>query len=196
MTMSDRCSSECSTGDRRQPIARQISLSEQERKVSNVKGRDRVATLWMASLAATLLILAPACSEEKSKDDVREVAGTVESIDPDKKIVKVRTYLEKRERYQPFPVLVTDDTEILINGALARLEDVRVGEQAEGTIRIVRDDNSMRFIALKVRIRRSEVIEAPGADADGKADDSATKDKAAEDKTGGQTTDADSGGSE
>ena len=87
--------------------------------------------------------------------------GTVEEIDLTGRRVKVRAYLEKHETYETFDVQVTEDTEILINGALAKMDDVRVGERAEGRIRVTRRDGKTALTALAVSIERGEVLSAP-----------------------------------
>ncbi len=125
-------------------------------------------TRWFVWGLAGLLsggLLGAGCAEDKDEPNIEEVVGTVESIDLAKKRVMVRTYREKRETYETFPVYVTDETEILINGALADMEDVKVGERAEGRIRIEREPTGTRFVALSVRLERSEVLTAPGANA-------------------------------
>jgi hypothetical protein len=118
-------------------------------------------------LAAVLTLCAmpliAGCPDDKEQAKVKRVAGTIESIDLTKKKVQVKAYLEKHEVYQTFDVLVTDETEIMINGAVARMEDVRVGERAEGEVRVSRQDGKTQLTALSVTIERGEVLAAPGA---------------------------------
>ena len=57
-----------------------------------------------------------------------------------------------------------DETEILINGALAKLADLRPGERAAGTVRVARTENgNKRLIAISIHVDRAEVLVSPGA---------------------------------
>jgi hypothetical protein len=97
------------------------------------------------------------CKEREPEPRVITLEGVVEQVDLKARVVTVRFYSEKHETTFRKPVHVSDQTEVFINGALAKLEDVKVGERAAGTVRIDRhgDDAEDEFTALRVEIKRS-----------------------------------------
>lgn len=97
------------------------------------------------------------CKEREPETRVITLEGVVEQIDLKAKVVTVRFYSEKHERTLRKPVHLSDQTEVFINGAIAKLEDVKVGERAAGTVRIDRraDGDEDDFTALRVEIKRS-----------------------------------------
>ena len=132
-------------------------------------------------LASAFCVLA-GCSEEKKKTHIEEVTGTIESIGPTK--VVVRTYSKKHNKELTFDVEVDSETEILINGSIASIRDLKVGETAFGSVRIVEKDDDTKIItAVKVRVERAEVLKAPPVKSESKGKDPAasapdTKDEA------------------
>ncbi|MCB9849491.1 MAG: hypothetical protein H6817_02160 [Phycisphaerales bacterium] len=135
----------------------------------------------LLGVGCALLLCSAGCPDEQEKSRVMEVVGTIESIDMANNKVKVRAYLEKHETYQTFDVQVTDDTEILINGALGTMADARVGERAEGRIRATRNDGKTVLTALSVSIERGEVLSAPETTGDEMSAGTADADKDTED---------------
>ncbi|HRX85056.1 MAG TPA: hypothetical protein P5572_08565 [Phycisphaerae bacterium] len=125
--------------------------------------RRRTPDVALALLAAAALLPLTGCPEKSESSMVKELAGTVEEIDLPHHRVKVKAYLEKHGTYETFTVNVNDETEILINGSLASLEDVREGERAEGRVRVTRTDDRTELTALAVNIDRGEVLAAPGS---------------------------------
>lgn len=114
-------------------------------------------------LAAAMLL--SGCTEEKRKSRELDVTGTVESVDLANRTVEVSTFIEKLGSEQKFSVRVTPDTEILIDGALAKLEDVRVGERARGDISVETEGNKKVYVAIQVSIERGETIVSPASKA-------------------------------
>ena len=127
----------------------------------------RQHTFVTGLLLSTFALLALAgCPEDRPKPDIREVVGTIEQVDTTHNVVKVRSYVAKHEAYSTFMVHVTDETEIMINGSLAKLGDLRLGERAEGRIRIDKQSGGNTFTALAVKVERGEVLQAPPSAAD------------------------------
>ena len=116
--------------------------------------------LLVIALAATAL---GGCAEKEKETEVVDVEGTVEKIDVPGQSVVVRTYNRKHDREIRATVHVTDNTEILINGSLAKLDDVKVGETAFGSVKVIKENGNRRFVALRVRVEREESMTAPGA---------------------------------
>ncbi|MCA9252053.1 MAG: hypothetical protein R3E58_03780 [Phycisphaerae bacterium] len=145
---------------------------------------------------ASVFCLLTGCSEEKKKPHMQEVTGTIENISANK--VTVRSFSKKHNKELKFDVEVNDETEILINGSIASIKDLKIGETAFGSVRIVENDDDTKTItAVKVRVERAEVLKAPPA-ASGTDDataDTETKDDAPTEDDGGADSDhADDGG--
>jgi len=114
--------------------------------------------LSMFVIAGAALVICGGCTDREPESQVRELEGIIEEIDVEHKTVKVRFYNEKRKTTMTMPVKVTDETEILINGALAAMADVKEGERAKGTIRVKQVDENLELTALRVEIKRAEPL--------------------------------------
>ncbi|NOX59925.1 MAG: hypothetical protein GXP29_13860 [Planctomycetes bacterium] len=126
----------------------------------------RHSTGFVSSTAAVLFVVAvcvlSGCSKEEKKPRIEEVTGTIERIDLSGRKVVVRTFSQKHDKEITFNVVVNPETEILINGSIAKLEDLKIGETAFGSVRIVEGPNDTKIItAAKVRVERAEVLKAP-----------------------------------
>ena len=118
---------------------------------------------WAGVFVIALGLGCGGCAEDREESKIRDMAGMVEKIDQNKKTVLVSTYVEELKATHSFEVHITPETEILLNGALARLEDVEVGDHAEGSVKITKRGKAKHFEALQVRIKREDAIVAPGA---------------------------------
>jgi hypothetical protein len=125
----------------------------------------------MLTVGMVLATLAGGCAEEDIETSIIEVEGTVMKINPNARTVTVRSYNKKNDREVEAVVEIGDETEIMINGSLAKLSDVKIGERARGNVRIIRQDEEKRFVALRVQVERAEVIVAPTATPEAEGDD-------------------------
>ena len=114
---------------------------------------------WLI-IAAVACTVPAGCSERTHEPKVVSLKCVVERIDRQNKEVTVRFYSEKRDAELTEVVRVTDETEILINGALARLADVKEGERAEGSIRVTKSADATVYTALRVQIIRADPLKA------------------------------------
>ena len=108
-----------------------------------------------------LVAVTPGCAKKGDQSKIIEVEGVVAKIDLAHGTVTVRIYSQKHKQELERIVNVTEETEILINGGLAELEDVKIGEKAVGSIKVVREGDQKRYVALNVAIERAEVLVAP-----------------------------------
>jgi hypothetical protein len=97
----------------------------------------------------------PVGCQQRDKPKVIFLEGVVEKVDPVRKFAVVRFLSEKHGSEQTEAVLVTAETEILIDGALASLADVVVGEHAQGYVRETNYFEQTVYTALRVRISRT-----------------------------------------
>jgi len=125
---------------------------------------------WLVtvSVGAALGLALAGCREDEPEFKAVTLLGTVEEIekiDASTARVEISYYSEKYNQERTDWVIVTPQTEILINGELARLDDVKIGERAEGTA-IVTSEGDKRVITVKrVRIERAEpIVPATAAD--------------------------------
>jgi ribosomal protein L19 len=56
---------------------------------------------------------------------------------------------------------VNAETEIMINGALAKLADLKVGDRIRGDVKVIRQGKERRQVVLKVRVDRPEANKPP-----------------------------------
>lgn len=143
-----------------------------------IKLESLARTVWLGRtsgftvICAVALLFAVGCAEEDDTPKTLEMPGTIQKIDLQKRTVEVMIYSEKQKAELPVTIELTDETEVMINGALAKFEDVRIGETAEGTVLVEKRDGKRHFVATRVKIERAETLTAPGAD--GKAESPTT----------------------
>lgn len=111
----------------------------------------RISTL--ITMAAGLVAFG-ACSHKNAEPEHRTIEGVAESIDTNTNQVAMRWYNPKKQADMKVAGTVTDQTEILINGRVARLEDIKVGEKVSVTGRIMKDSSSPQLIATRIEVTR------------------------------------------
>ena len=131
----------------------------------------RYALFLCPVLAASLLIPLPGCRKEEPRVEVQTYAGKLESIRwiRDKAQpnvigeVTVRFQSEKHGHQEvEGKALVKSDSEILINGVVARLQDVREGEYGIADVRIDKTGDQPTYTMLRIRIDRAQPIDVEG----------------------------------
>jgi len=95
-----------------------------------------------------------ACSPKTPTPEHKTIVGVAESIDPGANQVSMRWYNPEKQAEVPITGTVTDQTEILINGRVARLEDIRVGEKVTATGRRVKEGGAPQLIATRIEVIR------------------------------------------
>lgn len=118
---------------------------------------------WVIALSVMALVAVgpTGCKEDEPGFKVVALAGTVEKIDKidaSSARVQISYYSEKRGREVSAEVLVTPETEIVINGQVARLEDIRIGERAEGEALVTHRGDQRTTTVKRVRIERAAAI--------------------------------------
>ena len=120
--------------------------------------------------AATLLLAAvlfvPGCRENKPSVDILSLEGKIEAINQAKREISVLYYNEKHRKEMIGVGQVTPETEIMINGAVAQLGDLRPGDRVRGEVRIEKAGGKQVQTALKIHVDRPQPLggtPAPGA---------------------------------
>ncbi len=108
-------------------------------------------------ITPVVLLACPGCGDDKDDFEVIPLEGKVEKIElttPETGRITVRYYSKKRQQETTGTGEVTRDTEILINGVVAKLADIREGERITGEVRVEKKGGEQRQIALKIIVDR------------------------------------------
>ena len=122
--------------------------------------------VWPASflLALVVLALASGCRKPDESTHVMTMEGRVEKI----KLTSDSTgeitvlYIDKDQQEVMGTGMVTLETEVMINGAIATLADVREGERIRGEVRVARKGQRRTQTILKIYIDRAEPVTPAG----------------------------------
>jgi hypothetical protein len=96
------------------------------------------------------------CRHQKTEKEHRTMTGTVTNIDEATGKVAMTFYSKKNQKDVPIEGAVTPQTEILINGRVSKLGDVKIGEQVVVTGYLEKTGPKQRIVATKVQIERSD----------------------------------------
>lgn len=125
-----------------------------------MNARKDIARNLFLLLTATTMV----CGGCKKKDpdfDVISLEGKVEKIelsDTGTGFITLVYFSEKHGQEMVGKGKVTAETEILINGAAAKLSDVRVGDRVRGEVRVDKAGDEKKQTALKIYIDRAKPI--------------------------------------
>lgn len=109
----------------------------------------------------TTLVLLDGCKKNEESFKVQSLQGKVERIEinPDGTgKITVLYFSEKDHQEITGTGLVTKETEILINGSVAALTDIREGEHIRGEVRIAKKGDERIQVALKIYIDRAKPV--------------------------------------
>ena len=125
-----------------------------------------------AMVIPILFVAFPGCSKEDDKPETRQLVGTAEKINLETGEVALRFFHEKSGSEQIIEGSVTDGTEVLINGKVAELKDIRLKERVKVIGYRKGKGAGARIVAIRIEIERPEWIET-GGDAEPASADSA-----------------------
>lgn len=114
---------------------------------------------WLACVAVSLSFAG--CSRNEDAARVQNLQGKVEKIvvNPDGTgRITVLYFSEKHDEEIAGTGEVTAETEILINGAVAKLSDIREGERIRGEVRIEKKNGIKTQTVLKIFIDRATPV--------------------------------------
>jgi hypothetical protein len=116
-------------------------------------------TLRLAIVAAVSTTLIPGCGEKKPTEEIITLEGKIEKIDAradgSGRITVV--YRDKKDVEMAGIGEVTSETEIMINGAVAKLSDLKVGERVRGQVKVTKQNNQRKQVVLKITAERTEL---------------------------------------
>ncbi len=122
--------------------------------------RKNIARNFFLLITVTM-ICCGGCKKKEPDFDVISLEGTVEKIelsDDDTGFITLRYHSEKHAQEMVGKGKVTGETEILINGAAAKLSDVREGDRVRGEVRVDKVGDEKKQTALKIYIDRAKPI--------------------------------------
>lgn len=108
----------------------------------------------MLGTVAAVMLAGGGCREKIEQPKVLPLEGKVTKIDTRAGAITVRYFNEKQQKEMTDTGAVNENTEIVINGALASLADIRVGELVRGQVVIERDGQERRARVLKISVDR------------------------------------------
>ena len=118
----------------------------------------RILTLLLLTSVATIT----GCKPSEPEIEHHQITGTIKHMkesDSNPGHWKVRMeFVNKSGNTVAREGDVTPETEILINGRVAKMSDVRIGEHADVLGRVVTTDQGKTITALKIKIARDESV--------------------------------------
>ena len=109
------------------------------------------------SALALLLVLLPGCRKQEPTFEIVTLEGKIDSIErttDEVGEITVLYYSEKHKQEIAGSGLVTGETEIMINGAIGKLRDLREGDRVRGEVRIEEKSGEKHQIAMKIYVDR------------------------------------------
>ena len=117
----------------------------------------------LMALAVTLIV--PGCSKKDEGPKVLPLEGRIEKIDARSNgtgELTVLYYSEKHKQEILGTAVVTKDTEIMIDGTVSSLKDIREGERVRGEVRIDKKGDERIHTVLKLTIERPRAATSAG----------------------------------
>ena len=114
----------------------------------------------VCAIVTVLLLACPGCREEKSNFEVISLDGKIEKIDrtsDETGEITLAYYSEKQKAEVVGVGLVSKSTEIMINGAIATLKDLREGERVRGEVRVEKKGGERVQTAVKIYVTRAAI---------------------------------------
>ena len=113
--------------------------------------------VWATS--AVYLLAIPGCKPKDEPPEVISVDGRIEAFSATDTggTITVAYFNEKQNQELVGTAIVTGQTEIMINGAAAKLSDLRTGERVRGDVRVEKRGDERRLTALKIYADRPVV---------------------------------------
>ena len=120
-------------------------------------GLAGVLCVW----GVTGVLLIPGCRKQDPGYEVMTLEGTVEKIEltsDETGEISVSYYSEKHGQEVVGTGRVTRETEIIVNGVVAKLKDLHEGERIRGEVRIEKKGGKKQQIVLKVYVDRPKPL--------------------------------------
>ncbi len=137
--------------------------------------KDCMRKLWILCGCLCFML---GCGEDAEPPDTQRIEGRVSTIDPASGKVGMMWFSKKRGKEIPLEGKLSQDSEILINGITAKIEDVMIDDKVEVVGKVIGEGASRQLIADKVIIERSEDASTAENDEEGSEDASGSEGEA------------------
>lgn len=130
----------------------------------NAAPRDYI-TRTVILITTVLLLAGPGCREGEPAFELVTLEGRIEKISrtsDETGEITVSYFSEKHKQDILGTGLVTQSTEIMINGAIAKLIDLREGERVRGEVRVDKKGAERIRTALKIYVDRPKPVGGGG----------------------------------
>jgi len=109
-------------------------------------------------LVLSLLVALTGCNKEEKPIEIITLEGKIEKIKRSTDTtgeISVVFYSEKQRQDITGAATVTEETEILLDGAAAKLKDLREGERIRGQVRVEKKGEKKSNVVLKIQVERA-----------------------------------------
>ena len=116
-------------------------------------------------MVLAVILLVPGCAEDEPTSEVVSLVGKIDKIDrtsDETGQITVVYYSEKHGQEMVGLGTVTAETEVMINGALAKLKDLRTGDHIRGEVRVEKKGKQRTQTVLKIHVDRPKVVGGDG----------------------------------
>lgn len=127
-------------------------------RASRLTDRGSQFTLLVLTFTLTAFT-SPGCRRHDPGFELISLEGAIEKIQRNRDgtgEITVLYFSEKHGQEMLGTGLVTSETEIMINGAVAKLADLREGDRIRGDVRVDTKKGKKRQVALKIYVDRPE----------------------------------------
>lgn len=111
----------------------------------------------IVSLAGGAVLLPLGCKEREQRPEIVALEGKVEKVEitsADGGRITVSYYSEKQKQTVVGVGMVTKETEIMINGAVSTLKDLKEGDRVRGQVRVDKVGDKKTQTVLKIAVER------------------------------------------
>lgn len=123
--------------------------------------RSRWNTLILFALVIAVGVLVGGCGKDKDEVKYHNREGRVATINPETGVFEGLFYSKKHKQEIKLSGRLDPNVEVFINGATAKVSDVRVDDKVVVEVREVKHGSEREFIATKVEVTRPFEESAP-----------------------------------
>jgi len=119
----------------------------------------------LSLLVSLTLVICPGCRKNEDRVSVQTLNGKVDKIvakSDGTGEITVIYFSERHNQEVRGTGKITKDTEIIINGAIAKLSDIREGERVRGEVQVKKQGDKKVQTILRIYIDRPKPVGPPG----------------------------------
>lgn len=117
--------------------------------------KTSMGLVFAVLLAATSVA---GCSRSEPEPEFRTMKGKTVSVDLTSGRVSMNAWLPNRQEWRKVEGVVTDQTEVFVNGRTVTLDEVKVGDTVEVTGYSQGEGVDRQWVAVKVNVTRTDIF--------------------------------------